>query len=221
MLEARLQKRFGDFALDVDVVARAPLTALLGPSGSGKTLTLRGIAGALRPDAGRVVVDGEVLFDSELGVDLPPQARQVGYVPQQYALFPHLDVVGNVGFGLAERGSAEARRRIAELLELVGLTGYERHRPSQLSGGQQQRVALARALIVRPRLLLLDEPFAALDAANRAEVRGGLLELQRTLGFNALLVTHDPEDAALAGETLRFEAGRITNRGFERAGLQP
>jgi molybdate transport system ATP-binding protein len=208
-LEVRVLERFADFVLDVDFVAEAPLTALLGPSGSGKTLTVRAIAGALRPDAGRVTLDGQVLFDSSLPIDLPPQARRVGYVPQQYALFPHLDVVGNVGFGLADRASPEGRRRVAELLELVGLTGLERHRPSQLSGGQQQRVALARALIVRPQLLLLDEPFSALDADVRGEVRSGLLDLQRALGFRTLLVTHDPEDAALAGETVRLQGGRV------------
>jgi molybdate transport system ATP-binding protein len=209
MLELRVLKRFEDFTLDVELAAGAPLTALLGPSGSGKTLTLRAIAGALRPDAGRLVLDGEALFDAERGIDLPPQARRVGYVPQQYALFPHLDVVGNVGFGLPARGGPEARARIAELLHLVDLTGLERHKPRQLSGGQQQRVALARALILRPRLLLLDEPFAALDATIRAEVRRGLLDLQRRLGFRALLVTHDPEDAALAGQTFTFKDGRI------------
>jgi ABC-type sulfate/molybdate transport systems ATPase subunit len=209
MLEVRVAKQLGEFRLDVELVARAPITALLGPSGSGKTLTLRSIAGALRPNSGRIALDGQPLFDSDPGIDLPPQARRVGYVPQQYALFPHLDVVGNVSFGLPDRRGPEARSRVAEMLELVDLAGFERHRPRQLSGGQQQRVALARALIVRPRLLLLDEPFAALDAAIRAEVRRGLLELQATLDFRALLVTHDPEDADLAGEVFTFERGRV------------
>jgi molybdate transport system ATP-binding protein len=209
MLEVRLVKRFDGFVLDVDFSSRAAVTALLGPSGSGKTLTLRAIAGALRPDAGRLAVEGEPFLDTDLGIDLPPQARRVGYVPQQYALFPHLDVVGNVGFGLRDRGGPEARRQVAELLDLVGLTGFERRRPRELSGGQQQRVALARALIVRPRLLLLDEPFAALDTTIRVEVRRGLIELQHSLGFRTLLVTHDPEDTALAGETFTFQNGRI------------
>jgi molybdate transport system ATP-binding protein len=172
-------------------------------------MTLRAVAGAIRPDDGRIVVDGRTLFDAARGIDLAPQARRVGYVPQQYALFPHLDVVGNVGFGLKDRRGPDARRRIAELLELVGLSGLERRTPSQLSGGQQQRVALARALIVRPRILLLDEPFAALDATLREPLRAGLLELQRILGFAALLVTHDPADAALAGRRFLFDHGRI------------
>ena len=210
MLEVRVSKRFAGFALDAAFTAHAPITALLGPSGSGKTLTLRAIAGALRPDAGLIALDGEPLFDADRGIDLPPQARRVGYVPQQYALFPHLDVGANVGFGLRHRGSPESRRRIAELLDLVGLPGLERRRPRELSGGQQQRVALARALILSPRILLLDEPFASLDAPIRAEVRTGLLELQRRLGFRVLLVSHDPEDAeTLAGQTITFAAGRV------------
>ena len=197
------------FTLDVTFATAADMTALVGPSGSGKTLTLRTIAGIFAPDAGRIVLDGEPLFDSERDVDLPPQARRVGYVPQQYALFPHLTVEDNVGFGLRDVTSAERRRRIGDLLELVELTGLEKRRPHQLSGGQQQRVALARALIVQPRLLLLDEPFSALDASIRQPLRASLLELQRALGFRALLVTHDPADAAIAGQQLHFQRGRI------------
>jgi molybdate transport system ATP-binding protein len=210
MLEVRVRKRFERFALDAEFTAAAPITALLGPSGSGKTLTLRAIAGALRPDAGRIALDDDPLFDDEPGIDLPPQARRIGYVPQQYALFPHLDVAGNVGFGLKDRYTPDGRRRIAEMLHLVGLSGFERRRPRELSGGQQQRVALARALILSPRILLLDEPFASLDAPIRADVRSGLLDLQHRLGFRVLLVTHDPEDAeALAGQTITFAAGRV------------
>jgi len=213
MLDVRVVKRLSGFALDVAFGSDAAVTALLGPSGSGKSMTLRAVAGAIRPDDGRIVVDGEVLFDAARGIDLKPQARRVGYVPQQYALFPHLNVVGNVGFGLQDRRGPDARRRIAELLELVGLTGLERRRPHQLSGGQQQRVALARALVVRPRILLLDEPFAALDATLREPLRASLLELQATLVFRVLLVTHDPADAALAGQRLLFERGRVVGAG--------
>jgi molybdate transport system ATP-binding protein len=209
MLEVQIVKQLNGFRLDASFTASGAISALVGPSGSGKTLTLRAIAGALRPDEGRIALDGEPFFDSEQGVELPPQRRRVGYVPQQYALFPHLDVRGNVGFGLRQMSRAEARERVDELIALVKLTGLERLRPLQLSGGQQQRVALARALIVRPRILLLDEPFAALDAPIRVALRRELLELQRSLGFRALLVTHDPEDAALlADQTFAFEAGR-------------
>src|SRR5215217_3533717 len=166
-LDVSIDRQLEGFTLDVTFSTAAQMTALVGPSGSGKTLTLRTIAGILAPDAGRIVLDGEPLFDSERDIDLPPQARRVSYVPQQYALFPHLTVEDNVGFGLRGVNTAERRRRIGELLELVELSGLERRRPHQLSGGQQQRVALARALIVRPRLLLLDEPFSALDASIR------------------------------------------------------
>jgi molybdate transport system ATP-binding protein len=208
-LEASIYRQLDGFTLDVAFSTAAEMTALIGPSGSGKTLTLRTIAGIFAPDAGRIVLDGEPLYDSEHDLDLPPQARRVGYVPQQYALFPHLTVEDNVGFGLRSVTTAERRRRIGDLLELVELTGLERRRPHQLSGGQQQRVALARALIVRPRLLLLDEPFSALDASIRQPLRDGLLELQRTLGFRALLVTHDPADAAIAGQQLYFQRSQI------------
>jgi molybdate transport system ATP-binding protein len=209
MLDVSIYRPLDGFTLDVSFTTTAPMSALVGPSGSGKTLTLRAVAGVFTPDAGRIVLDDEPLFDSERGIDLPPQARRVGYVPQQYALFPHLNVAENVGFGL-QRVSAEVRRRrVGDLLELVGLAGLEKRRPTQLSGGQQQRVALARALIVQPRILLLDEPFSALDSGIRQPLRLSLLELQQILGFRALLVTHDPADAAIAGEQLQFEHGQI------------
>jgi molybdate transport system ATP-binding protein len=209
MLEVRVLKHLPGFTLDVAFATDAPTTALWGPSGSGKTLTVRALAGGLQPDGGRIVVDGQVLFDGDDGTDLPPQARRVGYVPQAYALFPHLDVQGNVGFGLPHRGSDRARRRIAELLELMNLEGLERHRPSELSGGQQQRVALARALILSPRILLLDEPFAALDAGIRGSLRAALRDTQHALGFRMLLVTHDRADLELADEVFTYAGGRI------------
>ncbi|MBE3591061.1 MAG: ATP-binding cassette domain-containing protein [Firmicutes bacterium] len=214
MLEVSLSKRFRGFTLDVAFVARAPVSALLGPSGAGKSLTLKAIAGAYRPDAGRIVLDGEVLFDAATGIERAPQERRVGYVPQDYALFPHLDLFHNVAFGLPDRRSPAARRRVMEMLALVGLEGLERRRPHELSGGQQQRAALARALIVRPATLLLDEPFAALDAPLRAGLRARLRELQKALGFRVLLVTHDPEDvAALAEEVFHLEHGRLVAAG--------
>ena len=211
MLDVQVFKRLDGFTLDVRFVTDTPLTALLGPSGSGKTLTWRAVAGVFAPDAGRIVLDGEPLYDSERGIDLAPQARHVGYVPQQYALFPHLDVASNVGFGLQGVDPRERQDRVAELLDLVDLKGMERRRPRQLSGGQQQRVALARALIVRPRILLLDEPFAALDSGIREPLREGLVALQKRLGFRALLVTHDPADAAIAGRRFQFEQGRVVD----------
>jgi molybdate transport system ATP-binding protein len=209
MLDVSIYRPLDGFTLDVHFSTDTPMSALVGPSGSGKTLTLRSVAGVFTPDAGRIVLDGEPLFDSERGIDLPPQARRVGYVPQQYALFPHLNVQENVGFGLRGVSAAERKRHIGELLELVDLAGMEQRRVQQLSGGQQQRVALARALIVRPKILLLDEPFSALDSGIRQPLRMSLLELQQTLGFKALLVTHDPADAAIAGQQLQFRHGQI------------
>ncbi|MSQ22960.1 MAG: ATP-binding cassette domain-containing protein [Chloroflexi bacterium] len=211
MLELSIQKRFPehDFALDVCLATEAPIAALIGPSGSGKTQTLRSVAGAVRPDQGRIVLDGRVLFDRSLGIDLSPQERHVGYVPQHYGLFPHLDVAANVGFGLKHRHGSPAAERIGRMLATVGMERLAHRYPMQLSGGQQQRVALARALILEPRILLLDEPFAALDGTLRAALRAELNELQQRLRFHMLLVTHDPEDLQLATECFVYAGGRI------------
>jgi molybdate transport system ATP-binding protein len=209
MLEVEIMRRFEGFALDVAFTSPTPITALIGPSGSGKSLTLRAVAGAMRPDCGRIVLDGEPLFDDQRGVDLPPQRRHVGYVPQHYALFPHLNVVGNVAFGLRNARAENGQERVSRMIEIVGLAGMERRYPRELSGGQQQRVALARALILEPRILLLDEPFSALDTTIRSALRDELRALQDQLGFRALLVTHDPEDLVLAGRCFTYEHGRV------------
>lgn len=209
MLEVEIAKRLNGFTLDVSFRADAPIAALIGPSGSGKSLTIRAVAGALRPDTGRIALDGEALFDSARRIDLPPQRRRVGYVPQHYGLFPHLDVVSNVAFGVADAGTMEARRKVGELIEVTELAGLEGRRPRELSGGQQQRVALARALAVEPRILLLDEPFAALDATIRGALREDLRRLQLTLGFRALLVTHDPDDLVLVTQCFTYDNGRV------------
>lgn len=209
MLEVEIAKRLNGFTLDVSFRADAPIAALTGPSGSGKSLTIRAVAGALRPDRGRIALDGEALFDRAGGIDVPPQERRVGYVPQHYGLFPHLDVVGNVAFGVADAGTLEARRKVGELIEVTGLAGLDGRRPRELSGGQQQRVALARALAVEPRILLLDEPFAALDATIRGALREDLRRLQLTLGFRALLVTHDPDDLVLVTQCFTYDNGRV------------
>ena len=209
MLEVRIARRYPGFVLDVDFCASAPLTALIGPSGSGKSQTIRAIAGAMEPDAGHIALDGKALFDDEAGIDLPPQLRRVGYVPQHYALFPHLDVAANVGFGLRDRRTPQSRERVAEMLATTGLSGLARRRPRALSGGQQQRVALARALILDPRILLLDEPFAALDEPARVSLRIELADLIARLGVHALLVTHDPDDLAAAGQVIAYAHGRV------------
>ena len=199
MIEIKhVAKRFGRFAAVRDVslkIEDGELVALLGPSGSGKTTLLRILAGLERPDA------GEILFDRTNATQLSARERRVGFVFQHYALFRHMRVIDNVAFGLRVRprstrpSRAERERRARELLELVQIGDLARRYPSQLSGGQRQRVALARALAVEPRILLLDEPFGALDAKVRKELRRGLRELHDRLDITSVFVTHDQEEA--------------------------
>jgi molybdate transport system ATP-binding protein len=209
-LDVRLIKRLPGFSLDVEWTAGEGVAALFGPSGAGKTLTLQCLAGLLEPDAGRIVVDGRVLFDAEAGIDLPPQRRQIGYVFQGYALFPHLSVAENIGFGLRDRGRAEGRRRTAEVIARMGLEGLEARRPHELSGGQRQRVALGRALAPDPALLLLDEPLSALDATLRQSLRDDLRRILAEWGTAAVLVTHDFTEAYRLGDRIVvYENGRV------------
>jgi len=195
---AGLDKRFGAHqvltGLDLDVPAGS-LTAILGPSGSGKTTLLRVLAGFEHADAGTVRI-GCAVADGP-GVFLPPERRRIGYVPQEGSLFPHLTVAANVAFGLSRRKWGRERRakRCADLLESVGLGGLDRRYPHQLSGGQQQRVALARALAIQPEVVLLDEPFASLDANLRASVRADVQQLLKESGTTSVLVTHDQDEA--------------------------
>ena len=210
-----LTRRFGRVVAVDDLgfaVPRGRLLALLGPSGCGKTTTLRLIAGFERPDGGRIVVGGRVAADRATGAYLPPERRRVGMVFQDYALFPHLDVAGNVGFGLRDRAGRAAR--VGDVLELVGLAGLERRMPHELSGGQQQRVALARALAPCPEVLLLDEPFSNLDPALRARVRAELREILRRADATAIFVTHDRDEAlSLADEVAVLWQGRLAQLG--------
>ena len=200
---------------DVDlVVPTGELVAVLGSSGCGKTTLLRTIAGFHPVDAGTITVNGTVVAGG--GVDVRPEQRRVGLVPQEGALFGHLDVAANVGFGLARRDRRSGRwdARVAEMLELVGLAGYGRRMPAELSGGQQQRVALARALAPAPALVLLDEPFTALDTGLRAEVREQVLAALRAAGATAVLVTHDQQEALGAADVVAvLRAGRVVQAG--------
>ncbi len=189
-----LRKQFADFVALDDVSVDVPdgsLTALLGPSGSGKSTLLRTIAGLEQPDSGQVVISGEV------ATALPPQRRNVSFVFQHYAAFKHMTVRENVGFGLKirKRPKAEIRARVDELLHLVQLDGFGERYPAQLSGGQRQRMAMARALAVEPKVLLLDEPFGALDARVREELRDWLRRLHDEVHVTTVLVTHDQEEA--------------------------
>ncbi|MCS6802844.1 MAG: ABC transporter ATP-binding protein [Chloroflexota bacterium] len=213
-LEVSIRHQLAGFQLDIALSADREVLVLLGRSGAGKSMTLRAVAGLLRPTDGRIVLNGRVVYDSRAGIFLPPQARRVGYVPQNYALFPHLTVVENVAFGLRGVPRAELRRRVDELLELTGLTELASRRPSQLSGGQQQRVALARALAIRPEALLLDEPLSALDAPTRIELRRALRSLQRRFAVPTLFVTHDLSEALVLGDRVAvIDAGQVLQVG--------
>ncbi|MBI1964590.1 MAG: ABC transporter ATP-binding protein [Candidatus Rokubacteria bacterium] len=194
-------------------VDEGELLSLLGPSGCGKTTTLNLIAGFLEPTAGRIVIDGEDVTHR------PAHERDLGMVFQSYALFPHMSVFDNVAFGLCERRvpKAEIAPRVRDALGLVRLEGRERERPAHLSGGMQQRVALARALVYRPRVLLLDEPLAALDKKLREEMRGELREIQRSVGITTIFVTHDQAEAlALSDRIAVMDRGRVEQIGPPR-----
>jgi sulfate transport system ATP-binding protein len=209
-------KRFGDYTALDDVSIEVPdgsLTALLGPSGSGKSTLLRIIGGLEAPDTGRVEILGED------ATAVPPQRRGIGFVFQHYAAFKHMTVRDNVAFGLTvrKRPKAEVAARVDELLEIVGLAGYQTRYPSQLSGGQRQRMALARALAVEPKVLLLDEPFGALDAKVRADLREWLRKLHDEVHVTTLLVTHDQEEAmSIADQIAVMDHSRIEQVGSPR-----
>jgi sulfate transport system ATP-binding protein len=211
-----VRKRFGDFVALGGVsleVSNGSLTALLGPSGGGKSTLLRVIAGLERPDEGRVLIDGQDATYT------PPQKRNVGFVFQHYAAFKHMTVRKNVAFGLTvrKRPKAEIEARVSELLKLVHLEGFAERYPSQLSGGQRQRMALARALAVQPRVLLLDEPFGALDATVRKELRRWLRRLHDETHVTTVFVTHDQEEAMEVAENIVvLNQGRIEQIGSPR-----
>ncbi|WP_329376764.1 ABC transporter ATP-binding protein [Streptomyces sp. NBC_01351] len=213
---AGLAKAYGPGApvldgLDLDVPGGS-LTAVLGPSGCGKTTLLRIIAGFLRSDAGTLTIGGRTL--SGPGVHLPPEQRRIGIVPQEGALFPHLSVARNIGFGLTGLDRSARLRRTEEMLELVGLADYGDRMPHELSGGQQQRIALARALAPQPALVLLDEPFNALDSALRTGVRADVRAALRATGATALLVTHDQQEALSTADLVAVvRGGRVAQCG--------
>jgi molybdate transport system ATP-binding protein len=214
MLSLDIEKRLGAFHLRPAFEAEDEFVVLLGPSGSGKSLTLRSIAGLLTPDRGHIELPGGRVFDSATGLNLAPQSRNVGYVVQNLALFPHLSVAENIGFALSSWPRPQRRDRVKELMELLGLQGLEARLPGSISGGQQQRAALGRALAARPSVLLLDEPFSALDAPLRSALRREVARLRRQLGVLALFVTHDLQEAfALADRIAIYDAGAVLQCG--------
>ena len=203
-LRANFVKRYehgatvqAEFNLDL---AGFSITVLFGPSGCGKTTILRCLAGLERPEEGRIIFGPELWFDGTLRIHSPVHQRRIGLVFQDSALFPHLDVRSNIAFGLRHLASPERSRRVAHLLELVGLQGLGQRRTTELSGGQCQRVALARALATNPRLLLLDEPFASLDRSGREQLRASLRGILAESGIPTLLVTHDGNEALCLGD---------------------
>jgi molybdate transport system ATP-binding protein len=209
-LEVTVGLQVPGFDLDVAWSAGNGVAVLFGPSGAGKTLTLQCLAGLIRPTRGRIVLDGRVLFDSASGINIPAQNRRVGYVFQGYALFPHLTVADNVGFGLRDLPAARRAAKTEAVLEQLGLGGLDHRYPRELSGGQRQRVALGRALAIDPALLLLDEPLSALDAPLRRALRDELRALLSAVGTAAVVVTHDFTEAyRLADRIVVYDAGRV------------
>ena len=212
-LNIQIEKRFPGITIQAAFSqsnAGFACTALFGPSGCGKTTLLRCLAGLERPEAGRIQWGDEVWFDTTQRCFLTPQQRQIGYLFQDYALFPFLSVAGNIGYGLAK----PERRRVGDLLDLFQLVGFEDRSPRELSGGEQQRVALARTIIRKPRLLLLDEPLSSLDAPTRTQLRRDLRHLLAKLGIPVILVTHDPmEVMALADRVVVLHRGQILQQG--------
>ena len=214
-LEVNVTKRFDGFTLHAAFTAGDTATALLGASGCGKSMTLRCIAGIVRPDEGRIVLDGRVLFDSAQGIDLPPQQRNVGLLFQNYALFPNMTVEQNILCALKKEKDPAARRAAcAEALRAMRLEELAKRLPGALSGGQQQRAALARILAAKPRILMLDEPFSALDSYLREEVEGEVGSLLAGFAGTALLVTHNRDEAyRLCREMIVMDSGEVLRAG--------
>jgi molybdate transport system ATP-binding protein len=213
-LSVSIRKDLGAFRLDAEWSMGNELVVLFGRSGAGKSVTLQMIAGLVRPDAGRIELNGRALFETASGTDRPPQERSFGYVFQDLALFPHMTVRENILFGAHAIPTPQREQRAGEMIERFLLSGLERKKPREISGGQQQRVALARALIRRPDALLLDEPFSALDAPLRIEMQEFLKQVRREFPIPVVLVTHDLAEALiLADRLVIYDRGRVVQTG--------
>ena len=210
MLEVKINKSLPGFNLDIDFSINQEILAILGPSGSGKTMTLQCIAGLIKPDKGYIKLNDKVLLDSGRGISLKPRVRGVGFVFQNYALFPHLNAENNIAYGINSLPKEQIKMRVSELMAKMHITGLGKRYPKQLSAGQQQRIALARAIAPEPELLLLDEPFSALDSQVKERLELELLNLQNFYKGNILFVTHDlAEGYKLASKIAVYESGRV------------
>ncbi|AFK50566.1 ABC transporter related protein [Thermogladius calderae 1633] len=195
-------------------VGRGEIAVIQGPNGAGKTTLLKAIAGIIRPVRGTIVIGGEVVFkaDERVEVNKPPEKRRVGFLPQNLLLFPHMSVYENIAYAMRGRKIRPTKEKVSEILELVGLRGFENRKPWELSYGQQQRVALARALASNPRVLLLDEPFANIDVESRRELRKEIARLVKALGVPTVVVSHDLEDLAVADKPYSMNRGVLSEK---------
>ena len=210
MLEVKVKRSLPDFQLDIDLSVDREILSILGPSGAGKTMTLLCIAGLIRLDQGSIRLNGRILYSSQEGIFLPPQKRRIGFVFQNYALFPHLTVSENIAYGIRDNPKLIVKQKVAELLELIHIPDLKDRYPGELSSGQQQRVALARAMAPEPEALLLDEPFSALDTFRRERLEYELLALHQYYRGDILFVTHDLDQGFKLGNRIAiFENGHL------------
>jgi molybdate transport system ATP-binding protein len=214
MLTVDVEKRLGTFTVNAAFQSESGVTALFGPSGSGKTSIVGMIAGLIRPDRGRIALDGDVLFDSATGFDLPAYRRAIGYVFQDGRLFPHLSVARNLDYGRWMSGKPRDEAQFARVVALLDIAPLLRRRPGALSGGERQRVALGRALLMRPRLLLLDEPLASLDAGRKQDILPYFARLRDETRLPMIYVSHDPNEVkGLANRVVLLDTGRVKATG--------
>ena len=214
MLAVEIEKRLGDFTLGARFESAGGITAVFGPSGAGKTTLVNAIAGLIAPDRGRIAIDGTVLFDSERRINLAPHRREIGYIFQEGRLFPHLSVSRNLDYGRRMRGLPADAKQLERIVGLLDIGHLLERRPGKLSGGERQRVAIGRALLARPRLLLLDEPLASLDAARKREILPYLERMRDEVGVPMVYVSHQAAELRrIATSVVRLEAGRVAAAG--------
>jgi len=215
MLEVNVQKKLGSFSINVAFLVRAPgITALFGPSGAGKTSVINMVAGLMKPDQGQISVNGNTVFDSRRGIDVPPNRRRLGYVFQDGRLFPHLSVKSNLTYGMNPAHKEGQRVNFDKAVEVLDLGTLLRRRPAKLSGGEKQRVAIGRALLTNPSVLLMDEPLSSLDEARKAEIIPFVLRMQKEFLIPALYVSHSTDEiSSLADHVVVIRSGEVVSNG--------